>query len=51
MVKRATIHVSSRTKKNHPKYRGIREIESDNKYNMYNITTKSCRTIQVVPAW
>ena len=27
MVKRATIHVSSRTKKNHPKYGGIRRIK------------------------
>ena len=27
MVKRATIHVSSRTKKNHPKHGGIRRIK------------------------
>ena len=31
MVKRATIHVSSRTKKNHPKNGGIRGITKDKK--------------------
>ncbi len=45
MVKRATIHVSSRTKMNHPKNEGIREVKKDNKYNLYYILQPSypCR--------
>ena len=45
MVKRATIHVSSRTKKNHPKMKELGEKKENNKYNIYNILQPSypCR--------
>ena len=49
MVKRTTIHVSSRTKMNHPKKWRVRIITKDkkgnekknNKYNLYNILQPS----------
>ncbi len=41
MVKRATIHVSSRTKKESSENEGIREVKKDNKYNLYYILQPS----------